>query len=236
MPPVRASDTVWHQEGNEMRFQLRMSLVAAAITVSCGGTALADMRTYYHVGSWDAFSGPDPDGKQVCGVGSTNPLDNRSFSIRFTVGGNDVLFEVKKPSWNIPSSTQTPVVMQVGLNTPWNVQGGGNGQAIEWTMDRNSMQAFDQQFRGATSMTLSFPNGNEPPWTIALNGSMAISNAFGRCVTELSAREAASRPAAQPPVTQPYGQGPTQPFAPAQAPAAPDQTQPAPATGTQPSR
>jgi hypothetical protein len=226
-----------------MQFQLRMSLAAAAITILCGGTAVAQMRTYYHVGSWDAFSGLDPSGKEVCGVGSTNPLDNRSFSIRFTVSGNDVLFEVKKPNWNIPSDTQLPVVMQIGLNTPWNVRGGGDGQLIEWTMDRNSMQAFDQQFRGATSMTLSFPNGNEPPWTIALNGSMAISNAFGRCVTDMSARQAASQPAAPPPVTQPYGQGPTQPFAPTQAPAGQEPTQPtqptqlAPPTGTeQPSR
>ena len=220
-----------------MLFQLRMSLVAAAITVLCGGTAWAEMHTYYHVGSWDAFSGPDANGKEVCGVGSTNPLDNRSFSIRFMVGSSDVLFEVKKPSWNIPSGTQTPVVMQIGLNTPWNVQGGGNGQLIEWTMDRNSMQAFDQQFRAATSMSLSFPNGNEPPWTIGLNGSMAISNAFGRCVTDMTAREAASQPAAAPPVTQPYGQTPTQPFTPAQTPTTPEPTQPtqlAPATGTQP--
>jgi hypothetical protein len=218
-----------------------MCLGAAAITVLCGGTALADMRTYYHVGSWDAFSGPDANGKDVCGVGSTNPLDHRSFSIRYTVGGSDVLFEVKKPSWNIPSGTQLPVVMQIGLNAPWNVQGGGNGQAIQWTMDRSTMQTFDQQFRGATSMTLSFPNGNEPPWTIGLNGSMSISNAFGRCVTDITTRATASQPGA-PPVTQPYGQTPTQPYAPAEAPAAPEPTQPtqptqlAPPTGTQPSR
>lgn len=215
-----------------MRSQLRMSLAGAAITVLCGGPALADnMRTYYHVGSWDAFSGPDTNGKEVCGIGSTNPLDNRSFSIRFAVGTDSVLFEVKKPSWNIPSGTQLPVVMQIGLNTPWNVQGGGNGQLIEWTMDRGSMQVYDQQFRAATSMTLSFPGGNEPPWTIGLNGSMAISNAFGRCVTDMTAQQAASQPAAPPAVTQPYGQTPTQPYTPDQQPAAvPAPSQPAPTT------
>lgn len=219
-----------------MRSRIRASLAATAITVLCGNAAFADLTTYYHVGSWDAFSGAGSDGKQVCGVGSTNPVDNRSFSLRFAGGGDSVLFQVKKPTWNIPSGTRLPVVMQIGLNTPWNVTSGGDGQVVEWTMDRNSMQTFDSQFRGASSMTLTFPTGNEPPWTIGLNGSLAISNAFGRCVTDMTKREAAQPSATAAPApqtaTQPFGQAPTQPFT-QPAPAAPTTTQPAP-TATQP--
>jgi hypothetical protein len=64
-------------------------------------------------------------------------------------------------------------------------------------------------------MTVSFPNGNEPPWTIGLNGSTAISNAFGRCVTDLTQRAGAQQPAAGPSgATQPFGQAPTQPVTP----------------------
>ena len=131
-----------------------------------GGGAAADMTVYYHAGSWDAFSGPGADGKPVCGVGSTNPADNRSFSLRFKIGGDTVTFQAKKPSWNIPPDTQMPVVMQLGLDAPWNMQGIGNGQDVEWTIDSAAMQTFDAQFRRASSMTLSFPTGNEPPWTI----------------------------------------------------------------------
>ena len=86
------------------------------------------MSVYYHVGSWDAFSGQGTDGKTVCGVGSTNPVDNRSFSLRFPIGGDTVMFQAKKPSWNIPADTQIPVVVQIGLDAPWNVQATGNGQ------------------------------------------------------------------------------------------------------------
>jgi hypothetical protein len=90
-----------------MRTRIRASLAAAAITVLCGNAAFADnLKTYFHVGSWDAFSGPGADGRPLCGVGSTNPTDNRSFSLRFAVGGDSVLFQVKKPNWNIPSGTQ----------------------------------------------------------------------------------------------------------------------------------
>lgn len=175
------------------------------------GPAGAEMSVYYHIGSWDAFSGPGTDGKMVCGIGSTNPVDNHSLSLRFAIGGDSVLFQAKKPNWSIPASTQLPVVMQIGLDTPWNLQGVGNGQVVEWSLDRTTMQTFDAQFRRAGSMTVSFPVGNEPPWTIGLNGSTAISNAFGRCVTLLTQRtaEQPSAPAPSGP-TQPFGQAPAQ--------------------------
>lgn len=215
-----------------MRSSLRTGLIAASFMGLCGAAAHADLRTYYHVGSWDAFSGQGTNGTIICGVGTTNPADNRTMSIRFVIGGEDVLFEVKKPSWNIPSGTQFPVVMQIGLNTPWTEQAEGSGEMISWIMDRVTMQTFDQQFRAAGSMTLSFPSGNEPPWTISLNGSMAISNAFGRCVTDLTAQQGAAHPAAAAAApTQPYGQTPTQPFK--QAPAA---ETPQPTQATQPTQ
>ena len=130
---------------------------------------------------------PGTDGKPVCGIGSTNPVDNRSFSLRFAIGGDSVAFQAKKPNWSIPAGAQLPVVVQIGLDTPWNLQGMGNGQVVEWSLDRIAVQTFDAQFRRAGSMTVSFPSGNEPPWTVGLNGSTAISNAFGRCVTDMTA-------------------------------------------------
>jgi len=181
------------------------------------------MTVYYHAGGWDAFSGLGDNGKAVCGIGITNPADNRSFSLRFQVSGDAVTFQAKKPSWNIPEGTQLSVVMQVGLETPWNLQGVGNGQVVEWALDRNTVQTFDVQFRRANSMTLTYPAGNEAPWTIGLNGSTAISNAFGRCVTEMAQREAAQTQAAAPvadqTATQPYSSSSTSAAPPVGAPA-----------------
>lgn len=178
----------------------------------------ADMVVYYRAGGWDAFSGPGENGKPVCGVGTTNPADSRSFSLRFQIGTDTVTFQAKKPTWNIPPGTLLPVVLQIGLDTPWNMQGVGNGQVVEWSLDRSTIQTFDVQFRRASSMTVTFPSGSEPPWTVTLNGSTAISSAFGRCVTDLTQREAA-----QPsPSTAQSGPGPTQPFSePPPQPAAP---------------
>jgi hypothetical protein len=86
------------------------------------------------------------------------------------------------------------------------------------------------QFRHAKSMTVTFPQGSEPPWTVALKGSKAISNAFGRCVKELTRREVSqskqSVVTAGQATTQPYGHAPVrqreagwpQPFAPTGGP------------------
>ena len=204
-----------------MRIALRSAFVALTL-VTAAAPAGADTSVYYHAGSWDAFTGPGSDGKTVCGIGSTFVGDNRSLSLRFSIGGDSVLFQAKKPNWNIPSGTSIPVVLQIGLDAPWNFQASGDGQIVAWSLDRSSMQSFDAQFRRAMSMTVSFPSGNEPPWAMALNGSTAISDAFGRCVTNLAQRTATQQAAP----TQPFSQSPTQPFAQEPQPSAAPATHP----------
>ena len=49
--------------------------------------------------------------------------------------------------------------MQIGLDAPWNMQGIGNGQEVEWTLDSAAMQTFDAQFRRAGSMTGELSHG-----------------------------------------------------------------------------
>jgi hypothetical protein len=211
-----------------------LGLAAFAITLGAAGvstSAKAQIQTYYHAGAWDAFSGRNDKGGAVCGIGNTNPSDGRRLSIHFDIGGTDTVLSASKPDWAIPDNTPVRVVMQIGLNTPWTEQATGRGHDIEWSMDRAAMQWFDQQFRGASSMTLTFPDGNEPPWTITLAGSSAISDAFGRCIRDLTRQVQAQQPGygAAPP--QGGAPGATQPFAPQAGSAPAPQPQP---SGTQP--
>jgi hypothetical protein len=218
-----------------------MSAVSvAAALVGAPGAALAQVQTYYHAGVWDAFSGRNEKGAAVCGVGNTNPNDHRRIAIRRDIASGVTTVSVSKPGWSIPDNTRVPVVMQIGLNMPWTEQGTGHGQTIDWPLDPGIAQPFDRQFRSASSMTLTFPNGNEPPWTVLLAGSSAISDAFGRCVSDLTRQVQAEQAAGNvnPP---PSGAAPgsTQPFAPAAgspAAATPSPTQPvaAPPASTQP--
>ena len=195
-----------------------LAFLAALATASMPAAAMAQVQTYYHSGAWDAFSGRNDSGGAICGVGTTMSPDQRRFSLSFTIGGADTNFSVSKPDWSIPDNTRITVVMQIGLNTPWTEQATGHQHSIDWTLDPDTIQTFDQQFRGAASMTLTFPNGNEPPWTVPLAGSTMISDTFGRCVRDLTRQVQAAQPA-QPTNDAPASSAATQPFSP--APAAP---------------
>ena len=50
-----------------------------------------------------------------------------------------MVFSASKPDWSIPDNTPVRVVMQVGLNTPWTMQGTGHEHSIDWTLDRSAM-------------------------------------------------------------------------------------------------
>lgn len=185
------------------------AVMAVAAALGVAPAAGADTTIYYHAGSWDAFEATGAGNQPVCGVGSHNLADGSSLSLRFQLGGNHVTFTASKPGWQIPDGTEIPVVMQVGLSQPWTLQAAGTGDRVEWPLDTNAMQTFDAQFRGASSMTITFPAGTEPPWVIGLRGSRAISDAMNRCVTDLRRRPSA---AAQPQsTTQPYEAMPAAP-------------------------
>lgn len=185
---------------------MRLWLIPALCAAALAAPAQADTTIYYHAGNWDAFEATGPDGQPVCGIGSHNINDGSILSLRYQLGTGDVVFIVSKPGWQIPAGTRLPVVMQVGLSPPWTEQATGSGDSAQWTIDGNAMQTFDAQFRGASSMTLTFPSGTEPPWVLGLSGSAAIDNAMGRCINDLRQRPAAPAAAAPQSTTQPFAQ------------------------------
>jgi hypothetical protein len=213
--------------------------VAAFAAMMLPAAAMAQIQTYYHAGAWDAFSGRNDKGGAVCGVGNTNPTDNRRVSIRFDIGATDTVIMASKPDWAVPDGRQVTVVMQIGLNTPWTQQGTGHGHGISWVLDRASMQAFDQQFRSASLMTLTFPDGNEQPWAVPLTGSSAIDATFARCISDLTSQVQAAKaagvgapPPAAPGATQPFGSSDSGAAPPADASSSADQPNGTPSGGS----
>jgi len=239
-----------------------MQTIAATVPLLAlmGAAGWADPTIYYHAGSWHAFTDKDLQGTAVCGIGTDNPSDGRSLSLTYTIGGSDLTANADKPTWNIPDPTGIDVSVQIDQNPPLQAQGVGHGTAVQWTIPAAGIRSFDTQFRDGTTMTISFPAGNEPPWALSLNGSTAASATLWRCVQDLTDRAKAAAAAANTTPTQPYGQtagppaasppaasqpaAPTQPFAAspapasapsaAQAPAEPPAQPPAPPADTSP--
>lgn len=179
-----------------------------AMILACVATpAWAELTVYGHTGAWDMFRGTGLDGRQVCGIGNNNKTAGRAFSLRYMQGGDGLVFVAAKSSWHIPEGARLPVVMQIGRNVPWSERAVGHGDKLEWAIGRDQVQSFDSQFRQASALTLSFPAGNEQPWTISLSGSSAASTEMGRCITVML--QAAPPPGAGAPPPPP---GPTQPF------------------------
>ncbi len=212
----------------------KLGLIAISMaSMGAPVAALAQLQTYYHAGAWEAFSGRNDKGGPVCGISNTNPADNRRVTIRFDIGGTDTIISASKPNWSIPDNAHVTVVMQVGLNTPWTEQGGGHGNAIDWPIDPSNIRAFYQQFRGASSMTLTFPDGNEPPWTVPLTGSSAITDTIDRCVRDLTRQVQAGQVSGGGTAPPASPSAPTQPFSPnasAPPPGAPQPDASPPAT------
>jgi len=199
-----------------MRFWHPGAAMAVAAALAASPAAGRDTTIYYHSGNWDAFESTSTGGQPACGIGSHNLADGSSLALRFELGSTNVTFTASKPGWQIPYGTTLPVVMQVGLSEPWTVQAIGNDNRVEWTLDTDRMRTFDAQFRGSSSMTLTFPSGTEPPWVIGLRGSSAISDVMARCVRDLRRRGNAT--ATPQSTTQPFEAVPAAPGAPASPP------------------
>jgi hypothetical protein len=198
------------------------AIAAFPLVVLLGTTpGRADPTIYFRVGSWHAFTDKDAQGAAVCGIGTENPTDGRKLSMTYTVGGNDLTVQAVKPSWTIPDGSTVEADMQIDRDQSWQAQATGHGTDVEWVISAANIREFDTQFRNGGTLTVSFPSGNEAPWTLALSGSTMASATLWRCVQYLSDRAHVTTPASNAPSpTQPISQAPTQPYTPPAAQAA----------------
>ena len=171
----------------------------------------AQRTVYYQAGAWHAFTDKDAQGAAVCGIETENPAAPGTLSFTYTIGGSDLTLTAAKPSWNIPGGTSISTSLLIDQGQPWTAQTTGHGTDVAWTIDAASIREFDTEFRNGHTMTVSFPSGNETPWTLSLRGSTAASETLWRCVQDLKDRAAAA--SAAPAATTPPNAGPpTQPF------------------------
>ena len=200
-------------------------------------------NVYYHAGAWHAFTDKDDQGAAVCGIATANPADGRGLTLTYTIGGSDLTFTAAKSSWTIPEGTVLEADMQIDRNEPWQAQAAGHGNSMVWVVSASEIHTFDTQFRNGSTLTMTFPSGNEPPWALSLSGSTAASATLWRCVQDLTDRAKAAAPntpssnapsSSNAPATQPFGQAPTQPYAPGQTSSGAAAPAPANGAATQP--
>jgi hypothetical protein len=187
----------------------RSLLAAVALLLTTTADAAPPTRTSQPTplatsGNWSTtYYAADAAGNQtkqpMCTMKTT--VAPGAFGFVEYVGGR-VLFELTKTSWNIPLNTDVPISLQFDSNAPLVGTAKGRpdsvlGGHLFYTIidDKEFLDAF----ASAKQMTLSFPQGNEPPWTIDMTGSREATTAFAKCMTTIPA------------ATQPFTSAGTQP-------------------------
>ena len=214
---------------------VRASALAVPLAVLLAiAPAHAQRTVYYQAGAWHAFTDKDAQGTAVCGIATENTSGPGTLAFTYTIGGSDLTIDAAKPSWKIPDGTSIDTSLLIDQGQPWTAPTTGSGSSVAWTIAAASIREFDTEFRNGHTMSVSFPSGNEPPWTLSLRGSTAASETLWRCVQDLKDRASAAgaaanagpgaapnagpgaAPSAGPP-TQPFSQAPSQAATPAPA-------------------
>jgi hypothetical protein len=177
-------------------------LVALSLLSMAAPQANAQVKQIFASGQWSAYGGTAPDNQRVCGIQTAGPGGGR-LMIEQQAGQTGLNLMLQKGSWSIPADT--PIKLSFLFNGRLSFPGGGTGAGdlVTVAMTFEQTKPFMRAVRQDRQMQVSFPTGNEPPWSISLLGTGAVLDAFDECRAGLVSNT------------------PTQPFIPTPAPAGP---------------
>jgi hypothetical protein len=184
----------------------RIVTVAGAISaaLACAAPASADIHQLEVSGRWQAYSGAREDNRALCGIG-TEGAETRRILIEQHTGETGLELLLRKDSWEIPANT--PIVLQVqvdgGTAMPFQATGSDHQVTVDMTFDETV--PLMRGIRAGRQILISFPSGNETPWTGGLSGSARAINAFNKCRNDLGPAQttAPTQPFEPPPAVPP---------------------------------
>jgi len=161
-----------------------------------------------------------PTGSRSAGCAPIGKSEARlhSFLIKY-FGQDEILVHIGRVGRQVPYGQPVAVHIQIDQAPVFKVLSHGAGEnkegsvlefAIErddvWTAtDKNESEEFLALLSAGRQITVSFPDGSEPPWVGQLSGARAALQSFTACGTTIDAANR-RRP------------GATQPFSPKEAP------------------
>jgi hypothetical protein len=196
---------------------MRRWLLAAGLAAALAAPAGAEVSDTGVFGYWTTFAGVATDGKPVCGMSTDWQRGGAtvgSFMVKY-FGGDGIVVHIGKVGWQVPEDQRVTVLMQVDRAPAMRVQarGGtaGGVSALEFAIasndtwaatGKNAVEEFVKLLANGRQITVSFPDGSEPPWLGHLDGARAALQSFMACGTTI---DAANNRA--PGTTQPFSRG-----------------------------
>lgn len=172
------------------------AMIASGVVTAFGHTAHAQFRgtaysgsvTTAQAGSWKAFAAKTPDGDTVCGVDETGS-NGKYLSVKHYNDDNRLTVQATKDNWDFDPGSSGQIYMQFDNLRPWTATARADGDTIEFSVDLDSMDQFEDEFRHAYTLTIQF--GSDYSWIADLTGTNRITNALANCVSGQMAYEEA---------------------------------------------
>ena len=160
-------------------------LLSTCLAFSTISSANAAAKRFAGIGFWEAYGGDVSDGSLVCGI-DTRFNDGRFFSIKHY--NNNDRFEVVaiNPDWTVVPNVNVAVAYQIDNGTIFRTKVGkdrNSDHGIFWFISAETADQFEKEFRTGSVLRIEF-SGNDAGWSISLDGSNTIMNAFAACLEE----------------------------------------------------
>ncbi len=200
---------------------MRRLLLAAGVMAALAGPAGAEVSDTGVFGYWSTFAGAATDGKPGCGMSTDWGVRGQTtgrFLIKY-FGQDEILVHIGRVGWQVPYGQPVMVHIQIDQAPVIKALSHGTGERQGWSLleltikrddvwaatGKNAIEEFVALLSAGRQITVSFPDGSEPPWIGQLAGSRAALQSFFACGTTI---DAANKGAP----------GATQPFSPREAP------------------
>jgi hypothetical protein len=180
---------------------MRRLLLAVGVTTALAGPAGAEVADTGVFGYWTTFAGVATDGKPVCGMKTDWGVGGQttgSFLIKY-FGQKEVVVQIARAGWQVPYGQKVKVQIQIDQTPAIKVLSHGTGEKPGWSFleftikhddvwtvtGKNAFEEFVALLSAGRQITLSFPDGSEPPWKGQLAGSRAALQSFMACGTTI---------------------------------------------------
>jgi hypothetical protein len=184
---------------------MRRLLLAAGVAAALAGPAGAEVSDTGVFGYWTTFAGVATDGKPVCGM-RTDWRAGGTFLIKY-FGQDELVVQIGREGWQVPFGQPVTVLIRVDQAPAFSIVSHGVGDVGRgWSVlelwaatGKSAIEEFVALLTTGRQVSVSFPDGDEPPWIGQLDGSGAALRSFTACGTTIDAANSRA-----PGTTQPF--------------------------------
>jgi len=168
--------------------QLTAGVAAVAAVLLAAPAVDAKTEILARSGSWAAFGGTTESGEPVCGL-SAEPA-GKYFGLKQFGGDNTFTIQLGAKGFPAEPKERIPVTLRFDNNPAWRATATGmrfsdGDTGLEISVKRDEIDRFFQEFRQSSVMRIKFDKSGAADWVLGLEGTMALGNAFLKCIRAL---------------------------------------------------